>query len=421
MGFTTTVPGTARIGANRELKRAVEGYWAGRIDAAELQSVAAELRRIDRAQLAAAGLDSIPVNTFSYYDQMLDTAVLLGALPPRVAGIDDPLDRYFAAARGQEGVLPLEMTKWFDTNYHYLVPEIGPDTSFTLNPAKVFAELAEAVGEGLAARPVLIGPITFLGLSKGIDGTVPLDRIDELLPLYDDLLTQLATAGAQWVQLDEPILVTNAHDGLAELAERVYARLSGGAPTGTSRPKILVQTYFGDAGQALAALGRTGIDGVGADLVAGSADTVAAAGLRDKLVVAGVVDGRNVWRTDLDAALATLTALREHVGELAVGTSCSTLHVPYTLEAETSDALDPALRGWLAFAAEKFDEVAALARALRDGRDSEAAAFDAAREALAQPGHRSTSAQRRRARPTRRSLRDRPHPQRRRRSPGRAA
>ncbi|GAC56726.1 5-methyltetrahydropteroyltriglutamate--homocysteine methyltransferase [Gordonia hirsuta DSM 44140 = NBRC 16056] len=378
MGFTTTVPGTARIGADRELKRAVEGYWAGLLDATELEAVAEQLRRTDREQLIAAGLDSIPVNTFSYYDQMLDAAVMLGALPPRVAGIADPLDRYFAAARGAEGVTPLEMTKWFDTNYHYLVPEIGPATSFALDTSKVLAELAEATDAGAAARPVVIGPVTFLGLSKAVDGGAqPLSRIDELLPLYEQLLTELATTGAQWVQLDEPILVTDAHDGLPELAERVYTRIAGA----TDRPKILVQTYFGDAGAALAALGRTGVEGIGADLVEGSVETIKAAGLGDKLVVAGVVDGHNVWRTDLDAALATLTDLREHVGELAVGTSCSTLHVPYTLAAE--DDLDPALRGWLAFAAEKFDEVAALAGALAAGRESQATAFDAARDALA--------------------------------------
>ncbi|GAA3961541.1 5-methyltetrahydropteroyltriglutamate--homocysteine S-methyltransferase [Gordonia caeni] len=379
MGLHTTVPGIARIGADRELKRAVEGYWAGRISQAELEQVAATLRRTGWQELTEAGLDSIPVGTFSYYDQMLDTAVLLGALPPRVAGIADPLDRYFAAARGDDGVTPLEMTKWFDTNYHYLVPEIGADTVFVLDASKVLDELAEATAQGVPARPVVIGPITFLALSKAadVDGPAPLTRLDDLLPLYEQLLSQLAAAGAEWVQIDEPVLVTDSHEGLAEAAERVYTRL--GALT--DRPKLLVQTYFGDAGASLAALGRTGVEAVGVDLVYGSADTVAAAGLGDKLVVAGVVDGRNIWRTDLDAALATLTGLREHVGELAVSTSCSTLHVPYTLAGE--DELDPALRGWLAFAAEKFDEVAALSRALVNGRDDQAAAFDAAREALA--------------------------------------
>ncbi|WP_440712188.1 5-methyltetrahydropteroyltriglutamate--homocysteine S-methyltransferase [Gordonia sp. FQ] len=378
MVFTTTVPGTARIGADRELKRAVEGYWAGRIDAAELERVAAQLRRTSWAELLTAGLDSVPTGTFSYYDQMLDTAVLLGALPPRVAGVEDPLDRYFAAARGADGITPLEMTKWFDTNYHYLVPEIDGDTVFALDPTKVLAEYREATAQGMPARPVVIGPITFLALAKAVnDAAEPLSRIDDLLPLYEQLLAELDAAGAQWVQLDEPVLVTDAHEGLAELAERVYTRLS----STPDRPKILVQTYFGDAGESLAALARTRVEGVGVDLVYGSAESVKAAGLNDKLVVAGVVDGRNIWRTDLDAALATLEDLRPAVGELAVSTSCSTLHVPYSLAPETE--LDDALRGWLAFASEKFAEVAALSGALKNGRAAQKQAFDAARDALA--------------------------------------
>ncbi|MFT3714677.1 MAG: 5-methyltetrahydropteroyltriglutamate--homocysteine S-methyltransferase [Gordonia sp. (in: high G+C Gram-positive bacteria)] len=393
MSFTTTVPGTARIGANRELKKAVEGYWAGTVSADELKSVAADLRSKSWAELKAAGFDSIPVNTFSYYDQVLDTAAMLGALPPRVAGISDPLDRYFAAARGGDGVTPLEMTKWFDCNYHYLVPEIAPDTTFSLNTDKILGELAEATEQGVPARPVVIGPITFLGLSKGVPADLaavdltdplkegqapdPLTRIDELLPLYTELLGTLADQGVEWVQIDEPILVTDAHDGLPELAERVYTALSGAE----KRPKILVQTYFGDARDGLAALARTGIEGVGADLVYGTVDSVAAANLGDKLLVAGVVDGRNVWRTDLDAALETLTGLQDKAGSIAVSTSCSTLHVPYSLEPETE--LDDVLRGWLAFASEKFVEVAALSGALTNGRDSQAQAFDAAKAALA--------------------------------------
>ena len=378
--FTTTVPGTARIGRGRELKRAVEAYWAGRLGAAELESVAARLRAEHSRALADAGMDSVPVNTFSFYDQMLDTAVLVGALPERAAVVGDPLDRYFAAARGTAEVAPLEMTKWFDTNYHYLVPEIGAATSFALDADKVLGELAEAIAQGAPnPRPVVIGPITFLGLSKNADDEAadPLSRLGDLLPVYAELLAELTSAGAQWVQFDEPILVTDTREHLPALAEHVYGQLA--ALTG--RPSILVQTYFGDAGDSLAALGRTGVEGVGVDLVSGSAGTVARAGLDGTLVVAGIVDGRNVWRTDLDTAFATLTGLREVVGGLAVSTSCSTLHVPYTLDGE--DGLDPALRGWLAFAAEKFGEVTALSGALSAGPESQAAAFGAAREALA--------------------------------------
>ncbi|MDF3284792.1 5-methyltetrahydropteroyltriglutamate--homocysteine S-methyltransferase [Gordonia sp. N1V] len=380
--FSATVLGTPRIGPHRELKRAIESYWAGRIDAAGLETVAAGLRRDTIAALTAAGLDSIPVNTFSYYDQMLDTAVLLGALPERVAHITDPLDRYFAAARGTADVTPLEMTKWFDTNYHYLVPEIGDATAFSLHPEKVLAEVAEAQAAGVTARPVVIGPITFLALSKSAHDTAgegsPLDRANELLPLYLDLLARLAAAEVEWVQIDEPILVTDAAERLPALAGSVYSTLA----QANSRPALCVATYFGDARDSVRALARTGIEAVAVDLIEGSVDTVAdVPELADMHVVAGVVNGRNIWRTDLEKALATLGTLLGSAGSLAVSTSCSTLHVPYSVEPETE--LDDNLRGWLAFAAEKYREVAILSGALRHGRPSQADAFDAAAAALA--------------------------------------
>ena len=364
--FTATVTGTPRIGPKRELKRATEGYWAGRTSRSELEKVAATLRRDTWSQLAAAGLDSVPVNTFSYYDQMLDTAVLLGALPSRVAPVSDDLDRYFAAARGTKDIAPLEMTKWFDTNYHYIVPEIGPDIEFSLHPEKVLSELEEAREQGITARPVVIGPITFLLLSKAVDGAdAPIERLDELVPLYSDLLGQLADNGVAWVQIDEPVLVTDIHADAAALAERTYAAL--GALD--NRPAIHVATYFGDPGPALTALARTPVEAIGVDLVYGAETAIAAVPeLRGKTLVAGIVDGRNIWRTDLEAALGTLTSLQESVAAVSVSTSCSTLHVPYSLEPETG--LDDALRSWLAFGAEKVHEVATLARALKDGRDA---------------------------------------------------
>lgn len=377
--FTATILGAPRIGPNRELKRAVEGYWAGRIDRAELEEIAATLRSESRAALAQGGLDSIPVNTFSYYDQILDTAVLLGALPARVQGVSDDLDRYFAAARGTADIAPLEMTKWFDTNYHYIVPEIGPNTTFALNPAKVLAELKEAQAQGVSARPVIVGPITFLALSKAVDGgSAPIERLAELLPLYTELLSQLAAAGADWVQIDEPVLVTDILDNAAELAEQVYSALAGAA----KRPAILVATYFGELGDALPALARTPIEAIAVDFVAGGDQPVAGVpGLADKLLVAGVVDGRNIWRTNLKAALGRLDALSGAAAAVAVSTSCSTLHVPYTLDPE--DGLDDALRSWLAFGAEKVFEVATLAVALRDGRAKVAAEIEASNLAAA--------------------------------------
>jgi 5-methyltetrahydropteroyltriglutamate--homocysteine methyltransferase len=380
--FTATVTGSPRIGPRRELKRATEGYWAGRTSRIELESVAATLRRDTWSDLVAAGLDSVPVNTFSYYDQMLDTAVLLGALPERVQAIGDKLDRYFAAARGTDEIAPLEMTKWFDTNYHYIVPEIGPGTGFTLNPDKVLAELKEAVAQGVPARPVIIGPITFLLLSKAVDGAgAPIERLNELIPLYSELLGLLADNGAAWVQLDEPALVTDISADAPALAERVYAALGSVA----KRPAIHVATYFGDPGAALPALARTPVEAIGVDLVRGARTAVASIfevpELAGKTLVAGIVNGRNIWRTDLESALSRLATLLGSAKTVAVSTSCSTLHVPYSLAAETD--LDDNLRSWLAFGAEKVSEVATLARALRDGREAvadEIAASNAAVE-----------------------------------------
>jgi len=376
--FTATVTGSPRIGPKRELKRATESYWKGNTSRADLEKVAATIRRDTWAQLKAAGLDSVPVNTFSYYDQVLDTAVLLGALPDRVKSLSDDLDRYFAAARGSKDVAPLEMTKWFDTNYHYIVPEIGPKTSFSLHPEKVLSELKEAQDQGIPARPVIIGPITFLLLSKAVDGAgAPIERLDELVPLYSDLLGQLADKGVQWVQIDEPVLVTDISADAPALAEKVYNTLGSLG----NRPAIHVATYFGDAGAALPALARTPIEAIGVDLIYGpKAAVTSVPELANKTLVAGVVDGRNIWRTDLESALGTLASLLGSVGTLAVSTSCSTLHVPYSLEPETD--LDDALRSWLAFGAEKVHEVAALAKALKDGREAVAEEIDASNAAV---------------------------------------
>ncbi|WP_009477979.1 5-methyltetrahydropteroyltriglutamate--homocysteine S-methyltransferase [Rhodococcus sp. JVH1] len=374
--FTATVLGSPRIGPNRELKKAVESYWAGRLDAEGLDALARDLRRRTWTSLRDAGLDSVPVNTFSYYDHVLDTAAMLGALPDRVAGIESDLDRYFAAARGNDTVAPLEMTKWFDTNYHYLVPEISPTTTFALDPSKVLRELEEARALDIPARPVVVGPVTFLLLSKAVGSDAPLlDRLDELVPLYADLLGRLADAGADWVQIDEPALVADRTPEEIAAAKRAYDRLSGLE----SRPAILVASYFGSLGDALPAIASTGVEGIAIDLVAGSDTLATVPDLTRKHVVAGVVDGRNIWRTDLDAALASLGTLLGSTGSLAVSTSCSLLHVPYTLDAETG--MDKALRSWLAFGTEKVREVVTLGTALTSGRESVDDEFALARAA----------------------------------------
>ncbi len=372
--FAATVLGYPRIGPKRELKKVLERYWAGTASRAALELAAKQIRTDSAAALQRAGLDSVPVNTFSYYDQVLDTAAMLGAAPARFADIDDPLDRYFAMARGSGDQPPLEMTKWFDTNYHYLVPEIAVDTVFSLNPQQVLADLAEALAAGVPARPVILGPVSFLLLAKsaatgeptGGTGTggefTPLSRLDDLLPLYVELLQQLESVGAQWVQLDEPALLVDIDESVAAAAAGAYRTLAASI----RRPALLVAGYFGDSTSLLRVLGGSGVEGIAVDLVAGElpADDV---DLGDILLVAGVVDGRNVWRTDPDVALDRLRRLAPRVGSVAVSTSCSLLHVPYSVAAE--EHLDPQLRSWLAFADEKVEEVVGLSRSLAGGSD----------------------------------------------------
>ena len=375
-GIGATALGYPRIGPRRELKQAIEGYWAGRVGRDALLDAARTLRRDTWTELAAAGLDTPPGNTFSFYDQMLDAAVLFGAVPRRYADLGlDGLDTYFALARGHGDVAPLELTKWFDTNYHYLVPELGPDTAIRLAGDKPVAEFLEARADGHTTRPVLVGPVTFLRLAKTApgapDGFGPLDLLDPLLDAYTELLGRLADAGAEWVQLDEPAFVTDSSAGDLAALRRAYDRL--GALT--HRPGLLVAGYFGDLGDALPVLAETPVEAVALDLVTapGQLDAVPALpGLRGKTVVAGVVDGRNVWRTDLDRALSRCATLLGMAADVAVGTSCSLLHVPYDLDAEPD--LSASVRGRLAFARQKLDEVVWLARALRSGRPTAPAA-----------------------------------------------
>ncbi|MBB4935495.1 5-methyltetrahydropteroyltriglutamate--homocysteine methyltransferase [Lipingzhangella halophila] len=385
----STVLGYPRIGPNRELKRALEAYWASRSSEAELREVARQLRADTWRALDGAGLDSVPGNTFSFYDQVLDTAVTFGAVPPRYVDLGlNSLDTYFAMARGVESAPPLEMTKWFDTNYHYLVPEIGPGTRFSLADRTPVEQYREARELGVSTRPVVVGPLTFLLLSKpDADAPAsfqPLDTLDELLDAYAELLRELRRAGAQWVQLDEPAFAADRSPAELEALRSTYRRLGDL----DERPNLLVAGYFGDLGEALGVLASSPVEALAVDLVAGhsAVDTLPALrGLRDKTLVAGVVDGRNVWRTDLDAALSTAATLLGSAGEVAVSTSCSLLHVPYDVEAETR--VDPQVKSWLAFAEQKVGEVVTLGRALRDGRDAVADELAAARAAVTNRAH----------------------------------
>ncbi|WP_412515562.1 5-methyltetrahydropteroyltriglutamate--homocysteine S-methyltransferase [Actinomadura madurae] len=373
--MNTTILGYPRIGPNRELKVATENYWAGRADAGALVEAGARLRAEVWTQLRDAGLGSVPSNTFSFYDHVLDTSVLVDAIPERYRHLTG-FDRYFAMARGVQDVPPLEMTKWYDTNYHYIVPEVGPGTRFRLAEgaaAKPLAEYREARALGIETRPVLVGPLTYLLLAKpAVDGFRPLSLLDGLVDVYAEVLERLAGAGAEWVQLDEPALVEDRTSEEIDALARAYARLG----RLTSRPRLMVATYFGTIGvDALRVLARSRVEAVGLDLVAGAqnVDVLASVGgLPRKTLVAGVVDGRNVWRTDQRRARATSASLLGLVDRLVVSTSCSLMHVPIDLDAETSPA--PEVRSRLAFARQKVGEVVALGRALREDVPAEAAA-----------------------------------------------
>ncbi|MFI9721127.1 5-methyltetrahydropteroyltriglutamate--homocysteine S-methyltransferase [Streptomyces sp. NPDC052396] len=382
-----TVYGYPRQGPNRELKKAIEGYWKGRVSAAELHRTASVLRSTSWQQLAEAGVDEVPTGDFSYYDHVLDTTVMVGAIPDRhrAAVAADPLDGYFAMARGTEDLPPLEMTKWFDTNYHYLVPELGPGTVFSADSAKQVAELTEAAALGLSARPVLVGPVTYLLLAKPAPGAPadfqPLTLLDRLLPVYAQVLADLRAAGAGWVQLDEPALVQDRTPAELNAAARAYRDL--GALT--ERPKLLVASYFDRLGEALPVLAKAPVEGLALDFTGPAAanldDLAAAGGLPGKRLVAGVVDGRNVWINDLEKSLSTLATLLGLADRVDVSASCSLLHVPLDTAAERG--IDRQVARWLAFARQKTAEIVTLARGLTEGTTAIAAELAANRADLA--------------------------------------
>jgi 5-methyltetrahydropteroyltriglutamate--homocysteine methyltransferase len=375
-----TVLGYPRQGPRRELKTAVEAYWAGRSSADQLLAAARELRLARLAELAAAGLGEIPGNDFSLYDHVLDAVMLLGAIPERFDHAVSRLDLYFALARGTEGLEPLEMTKWFDTNYHYLVPELGPDTEFALDPAKVLGEFDEATAAGVVTRPVVPGPVSFLLLAKSVEaGFRPLELLDRILPLYVSLLAQLREHGAEWVQLDEPCLVLDQPGEVLERVDHAYAVLGGAA----NRPSILVATYFDRLGEAWPVLASAPVEGLAVDFTGPAAANLEQlerlGGLPGKRLVAGLIDGRNVWAADLGKALALAERLAPLAGRVDVAASCSLLHVPLDVEMET---VPPQLDGWLAFARQKLAEAVTVARGLADGRDGIGRELERSRAAL---------------------------------------
>ena len=361
----TAVLGLPRIGPDRELKTALEGHWAGELPAAQLFDVARTLREANWRRARSAGIDVIPSGDFSVYDHVLDTAFAVGAVPDRFGGPDASWEAaYFAMARGTADARPLEMTKWFDTNYHHLVPELEPGQEFRLRAEHWLEPLAEAAALGIPTRPVVLGPATLLLLSKGLDH--PLDALDALLPVYEELLRALVAAGAREVQIDEPCLAVDRTPEALAAITGALARLAGAADA-----ELCLATYFAGLGPALEDVLALPLAEFHLDLVRAPEQLepalAALAGGSARLSL-GVVDGRNVWVTDPDAALGTIDRAAEALGStrVTIAPSCSLLHVPYQAARETG--LDPELRSWLAFAAEKLAELRALAapREIRD-------------------------------------------------------
>lgn len=388
-----TIVGYPRVGRFRELKKAQEAFWKGKATLQELQDTAADVQRTYFERVTAAGLKadnySIPA-TFSYYDQVLDVVRLFTLVPERLAEAKDArglldLPGYFALARGTETLPPLEMTKWFDTNYHYLVPEIGAGTEIKLNLEAIDEQLEVAKQAGVKIRPQIVGPLTLLLGAKAEQGSAedfaPIDRLDEFVAAYAQVLEQLAERGVEWVQLDEPGLTVDRADNakVAQLAERTYRALAAAE----KRPQILVTSPYGSLRENLPALLGTGIEALHLDLVHGvyskaELESVSAAGVH---LVAGVVNGRNVWRADVRAALKTLEALPgASEGAVSVSSSTSLQHVPHDLALE--DPAEVPVDG-LAFADQKVAEIALLARGLAEGEAAVEPELKAADEALA--------------------------------------
>ncbi|HET9708605.1 MAG TPA: 5-methyltetrahydropteroyltriglutamate--homocysteine S-methyltransferase [Gemmatimonadales bacterium] len=392
---TSHTLGFPPLGAARELKRATEGYWSGKTTRDTLLATGAELRSRHWRLQREAGIDLPPSNDFSLYDRVLDTCALVGAVPARygwTGGAVD-LDTYFAMARGVQGggkdVTAMEMTKWFDTNYHYIVPEFSEDQRFRLSSNKPVAEFTEAKQLGITTTPVLIGPVTFLLLGKTKrEGFDRLGLLDQLLPVYAEAIQQLAAAGAQWVQIDEPCLALDRTASEREAFRKAYGFLA----EKTGGVRLLLATYFAGLAENLATALALPTHGLHVDLVRapGQLDALLDAWPKGRVLSLGVVDGRNIWRTDLDAALKPLERAAAKIGAdaLWVAPSCSLLHVPQDLELETK--LDPEIQPWLAFARQKLGEVATLTRALREGRTASAVAGALAQSAQAVAARRSS-------------------------------
>ena len=391
MSTLTSVSGFPRIGQNRELKKIIEGYWKGANDLAAVKATAAELRAKHWKLQQAAGIDLIPSNDFSYYDQMLDTAILLNVIPQRYARLsfDNQEDTLFAMARGYQGdkgdVTALPMKKWFTTNYHYIVPEIEESTEIRLNGTKPFDEFNEAKARGILTKPVLIGPYTFLKLARNAQAeelTYDKGLVNAVAAVYAEVIKRFAALGAQWLQLDEPYLVLDKEDGDVSLFKSLYAKT---LPARENKIKVLLNTYFGHIADVYETVNLLGFDGIGLDLNEGKDENLAAVekyGVAENTTLfAGVVNGRNIWRNNYAVSLGLIDALRQKTDNVAVSTASSLLHVPFSTEGET--ALDPTVLKHFAFAVEKLTELKEIAVLADSDEDAKKASADlAANQAL---------------------------------------
>ncbi len=376
--------GFPRIGADRELKHAVEAYWAGDILTDELEQTGRTLRKRHWQLQADKGLDLIPVGDFSWYDSLLDMSATLGAVPRRFNWSADEvdIDTYFRMARGRapsgEPAAACEMTKWFDTNYHYIVPELEASQTFKLSSNKLFDEVREAQALGFKVKPVIPGPLTWLWLGKTKGGDFDkLSLLDALLPVYGTLLHQLQQLGIEWLQIDEPVLALDLPVAWRNAFESTYSRLQ------TPGLKILLATYFGPLQDNLDLACHLPVDGLHVDAVRANdeVDRVLDKLPAYKTLSVGIIDGRNIWRTDLAVALARLETLKNRLGErLWLAPSCSLLHVPVDLSGE--QALDPEVSNWLAFAAQKLDELNILKHVLEGDQETVSAQLEASHTAI---------------------------------------
>jgi 5-methyltetrahydropteroyltriglutamate--homocysteine methyltransferase len=372
VSMQTNILGYPRIGSNRELKKANEAYWAGKISLEKLQLTARLLRRQNWETLHQAGIDLIPSNDFSYYDQILDMCIMTGAIPARFKALKESLvnpgspELYFAMARGYQkngfDATAMEMTKWFDTNYHYMVPEFDTSQHFSLLYNKCLEEFNEALSLGIHTKPVLIGPVSFLLIGKIKDDTLQLSvLLDKLLPVYIQLLQSLKQAGATWVQLDEPALVTDLTPGQQELYLHAYAAIRKAIPG----LKLLLTTYFGGLQDNTALTVQLPVDALHIDLVRApeQLDEILPVLPENILLSIGVVNGRNIWKNNYETSLHLIQKATTALGSdrVLIATSCSLLHSPYDLDLETDDAvLTPQIKNWMAFAKQKVQEVIAL-------------------------------------------------------------